>query len=66
MSPLGGSWLSSEGSAEQTHLTGGKGSGNAADARQDRFAADGTEEGGSQPAGVKRERGWGWRELCEA
>ena len=57
--PWGGSWLSAEGLQSRRHLTGGGGSGNAADAGRDRFAADGAEEGGPQPAGVKREGGAG-------
>lgn len=57
--PLGGSWLSAEGLQSRRHLTGGGGSGNAADVGRDRFAADGAEEGGPQPAGVKREGGAG-------
>lgn len=43
--PWGGSWLSAEGLQSRRHLTGGGGSGNAADAGRDRFAADGAEEG---------------------
>lgn len=54
----GCSWLSLwRGLQSRRHLTGGGGSGNAADAGRDRFVADGAAEGGPQPAGVNREGG---------
>ena len=56
MSPLWALGSPQRGLQSRRHLTGGGGSGNAADAGWDRFAADGAEEGGPQPEGVKRER----------
>lgn len=48
---LGSPW---RGLQSRRHLTGGRGSGNAANARQDRFATDGAEEGALRQQALKQ------------